>query len=277
MGDAPILVGVDGSPAASHAVVWGAGWAARSGHPLRLLIVGERLDTKRVTAMFVRETAAALELHPDLQVDCVHERGDASSALIAASRSAAGVVVGSRGAGGWGDLRVGSVARDVSAYAHCVVAVIPAPSASANQSPIGPIVVGVDGSPESEEAAEFAARQARVWQRDLVVVTADDAVTSDSSLVNGEAPDPAQARDRAEHVATESLNAVRRLLRGYNGTTQAKAVRGKPPVALAHTARGASLLVVGARGAGGFAGKVIGSTSRAVLEVSDRPVIIVRS
>lgn len=274
MREAPIVVGIDGSPTAGEAVAWASTWAANSGRSLRLLTAGDHLDPKQVTAMFVRETAAVLEKHPDLVVDCVHERSHASAALIEASRAAYGVVVGSRGAGGWDDLRVGSVARDVSAYAHCVVAVVPPALGPVTE---GPVVVGVDGSPESEEAAEFAARQARVWHRDLMVVSAADAGAPQAGLMNGSARDPGQAYARAERVATDSLEGLRGLLRGFGGRVEAKAIFGRPAIALAHTARRASLLVVGARGAGGFAGKLIGSTSRALLEVSDGPVVIVRA
>uniref|UniRef100_UPI000B2A629E universal stress protein n=1 Tax=Piscicoccus intestinalis TaxID=746033 RepID=UPI000B2A629E len=166
---APIVVGVDGSSAATDAARWAAMWAQRAGRPLRLLSASASRERRGLTSLFVRETAAVLERHPDLSVDCVHECADASAALIEASRSAEAVVVGSRGAGGWEASRIGGVARDVSAYARCVVAIVP-PGESF--PPQGPVVVGVDGSPESEEAAEFAARQACAWRRDLLVVTA---------------------------------------------------------------------------------------------------------
>lgn len=265
MHEAPIVVGVDGSAAATEATAWAADWAGRVGLPLRLLTAGGQAapaQDSAVTSLFVRETAAVLESHPDLQVDCVHERSAPSVALIEASSSAAALVVGSRGAGGWDDLRVGSVAYDVSAYARCVVAVIP-PVVSGYAD--GPVVVGVDGSPESAEAAEFAARQAHDRGRDLLVVTVYD---------NGGSVRADAARDLAERMAREAV----RELGGFSGRVRSRAIDGAPPaLALAEAAGRASLLVVGSRGAGGFAGKLLGSTSRAVLGLSDRPVAIVRA
>ncbi|GAB94875.1 nucleotide-binding universal stress UspA family protein [Kineosphaera limosa] len=264
MHEAPIVVGVDGSSAATDATAWAADWAGRVGLPLRLLTAGNPArarGAKAVTSLFVRETAAVLESHPDLHVDCVHENAEPSAALIEASGSAAALVIGSRGAGGWDDLRVGSVAYDVSAYARCVVAVIP-PVAGGHLD--GPVVVGVDGSPESAEAAEFAARQAHDRGLDLLVVTAYD---------NGDPQRSRAAGDLAQRMARDAV----RDLRGFAGRVHSRAVVGAPALALAQAGARASLLVVGSRGAGGFAGKLLGSVSRAVLGLSDRPVAIVRA
>lgn len=272
---APIVVGVDGSSAATDAARWAAMWAQRAGRPLRLLSASGNRERRGLTSLFVRETAAVLERHPDLSVDCVHECADASAALVAASRTAEAVVVGSRGAGGWEASRIGGVARDVSAYARCVVAIVP-PAESF--PPQGPVVVGVDGSPESEEAVEFAARQACAWRRDLLVVTAYPAAgDADISGANG-APvgegDAAAIADRSARVAAEALAAEPGA---WGGRIEARALPGRPALVLAELAASCSLVVVGARGAGGFAGKLIGATSRAVLELTHGPVAVVRA
>lgn len=302
---APIVVGVDGSSAATDAARWAAMWAQRAGRPLRLLSASASRERRGLTSLFVRETAAVLERHPDLSVDCVHECADASAALIEASRSAEAVVVGSRGAGGWEASRIGGVARDVSAYARCVVAIVP-PGESF--PPQGPVVVGVDGSPESEEAAEFAARQACAWRRDLLVVTAYPAdghlassAASGQSVATGtttqtvrtavtpgaagatgatgatgtpaDEQEAAAVAHRGAQVAAEALAAEP----AWSGRIEARALPGRPALVLADLAAGCSLVVVGARGAGGFAGKLIGATSRAVLEVTNGPVAVVRA
>jgi nucleotide-binding universal stress UspA family protein len=45
---------------------------------------------------------------------------------------------------------------------------------------------------------------------------------------------------------------------------------------LSEYAETAQLIVVGSRGRGGFAGMLLGSTSRALLHTADCPVLIVR-
>lgn len=272
MREAPIVVGVDGSQAATAATDWAAAWAERVGRPLRLLAAGRG---ERVTALFVRETAGVLEAHPDLRVDCVHEPVDASAALVEASRGAAAVVVGSRGLGGWHELRVGSVARDVTVYARSVVTVVPAQARRIGE---GPVVVGVDGSPESGEAAEFAADSAAALGRDLLVVTVcgDEAAAARCATAESTAAELAPAPARVA-CAVVGAAAGRDRRRPEGPRIAASVLVGAPAPTLAAVARDASLLVVGSRGAGGFAGKLLGSTSQAVLELSPCPVAIVRA
>ncbi len=250
------------------------------------------------TALFVREVAAVLTTHPDLPLDCVRPRADPAAALIEASRWAAGIVVGARGTGGWDDLRVGSVAHDVCAYAQCVVTVVPpvaeswaadswtgqswtaqswaadssVAGSSRRVSPVaartdGAVVVGVDGSPEAQEAADLAAAHAATVGAPLHVISA----YRPSDQRDHRAADA--AHELAEAAAAEVAGDCPRLA----GRVHACAVAGSPAPVLAQASREAALVVVGARGAGGFAGKLLGSTSRGLLELSARPVAIVRA
>ena len=52
---------------------------------------------------------------------------------------------------------------------------------------------------------------------------------------------------------------------------------GRAPNVLADAAREASLLVIGSRGRHGFAGQLLGSTSRDVLREAECPVVVVRT
>lgn len=294
--EAPIVVGVDGSQAATVAADWAAAWAERVRRPLRLLAAGvggergsrrgsrggevgggRRAAQEQVTALFVRATAGVLEAHPDLRVDCVYEPADASAALIEASREAAAVVVGSRGLGGWQELRVGSVARDVSSYARSVVTVVPQQT---HRIGAGPVVVGVDGSPESGEAAEFAADSAAALGRDLLVVTVcrDETSAARCSTADSIAAELARAPVRVEcTTGAGALSAGHEQRRPHEPRVAASVVVGAPALALAAVAPDPSLLVVASRGTGGFAGKLLGSTSQALLELGPCPVAIVRT
>ena len=52
--------------------------------------------------------------------------------------------------------------------------------------------------------------------------------------------------------------------------------RGPAPQVLNEEAADSSLLVVGSRGRGGFAGMLLGSVAHKVIETATRPVMVVR-
>lgn len=51
---------------------------------------------------------------------------------------------------------------------------------------------------------------------------------------------------------------------------------GTPASVLLHAARGATLLVVGSRGRGGFAGLLLGSVAQHCAQHAECPVVVVR-
>jgi len=136
-----------------------------------------------------------------------------------------------------------------------------------------PVLVGVDGSEESLRAVEWAARQARRHGSPLRIVSAPavlprvraqvDLLTVANALRGMSAQALAAALIRTEEVAP-GLPVDTGLL------------SGPPAVALAAAGRDASMLVVGARGIGGFAAMILGSVSRYVAVHAACPVIVVR-
>jgi nucleotide-binding universal stress UspA family protein len=133
--------------------------------------------------------------------------------------------------------------------------------------------VGVDGSEESLRAVEWAAREAERHGSSLRIVSAPampprmraqvDPVTVANALRGMSAHALAAALTRTEEVAP-GLPVDTGLL------------SGPPAVALAAAAGSASMLVVGARGIGGFAAMILGSVSRYVAVHAACPVIVVR-
>jgi nucleotide-binding universal stress UspA family protein len=137
-----------------------------------------------------------------------------------------------------------------------------------------PVVVGVDGSEESLRAVEWAALEARRHSSALRIVSAPAQVprihvpsVSPEEMACALRGTAARALDaaitRCEEVAPE-LPLTTGLLSGPSA------------LAVAESGAGASMLVVGARGAGGFAAMVLGSVSRYVASRASSPVVVVR-
>lgn len=133
------------------------------------------------------------------------------------------------------------------------------------------IVVGVDHSEGSLEALEFAVEEAALRGVGLEVVWAwsDHLPASDLS---GDAIDGVDVGALAQ-VQLDELVASR-IPEDIDVTV--RAVIDKPESALMDSARSAGLLVVGARGQGGFLGLRLGSVSSKVTNRAQCPVAVVR-
>ncbi|MBU6201336.1 MAG: universal stress protein [Acidobacteria bacterium] len=136
-----IVVGTDGSSAAMAAVAWAAGEAAVHGaslevvhswsipaiaDPVSMMPIQLPLDVMEREAHTVCDAAvAAAGAAGAVSVTGTVHRGSAAEHLVAASKSADLVVVGSRGRGGFVGLLLGSVAQQVASHAACPVVVVP--------------------------------------------------------------------------------------------------------------------------------------------------------
>jgi nucleotide-binding universal stress UspA family protein len=137
-----------------------------------------------------------------------------------------------------------------------------------------PVVVGVDGSEESLLAAEWAAVEARRRETALRIVSAP----LPSPRVHAHHASPAAVTSALRVVSVRALDAAKLRSEAVAPGLSVEAVllSGPPALAMAGCGWDASLLVVGARGAGGFAAMVLGSVSRYAAMHAPCPVVVVR-
>jgi nucleotide-binding universal stress UspA family protein len=135
------------------------------------------------------------------------------------------------------------------------------------------IVVGVDESEGAAEALRWAAREAELHGWTLTAVLAWGFLDQHHPT-GGERFDPAygekDAADALDTIVVAALGADR-----AEGVER-RVVCDLPAAALLHESRGGNLLVVGARGLGGFRGLLLGSVSQHCLHHATSPVAIVR-
>jgi len=121
---APVVVALDESTLSQAALAYGYAAATRSGRPLTVLrcVATGHLDGAAATAQ-ARLLIGYGELHPDVAVSTDVVPDDPRYALVAASRQAALLVVGSRGRGRLASGLFGSVSRDLIRRSACPVVV----------------------------------------------------------------------------------------------------------------------------------------------------------
>ena len=140
----------------------------------------------------------------------------------------------------------------------------------APQQPL--IVVGVDGSPEAASALEVAIEEARLRQAVLHVTYAYPSMGHPLTGSTGR-----EYHVQTEHDARKVLEAAAAAAPSTSGLeVEWLGVPGNPSEVLIQASRGASLLVVGSRGLGGFMGLMIGSVSNQCVHHAHCPVLVVR-
>jgi len=286
-----VIVGIDGSAASLAAAHWAADAAARRHRGLGLIcaygipVVGHPeseyppefaadivTSRHRVLADVAAELRAA---HPGLSVTTTVLESDARRALVDASANAGLTVVGSRGGGRLKEVLLGSVALHVASHGRSPVAVIP----QRWQNLDGPVLVGADGSPNSEACVAAAFDEASGRRTDLVAVLAWDDLAHQRFARRPVVTSPAQSQQEYA-VLSEQLAGWQEK---YPDVVVRQLVyRGHPAEALVrygrHDAgeRPPQVIMVGSRGRGGFSGLLLGSTSHAVITHALCPVIVVR-
>ena len=136
------------------------------------------------------------------------------------------------------------------------------------------IVVGVDGSKCSDAALEVAAEEASLREARLIIISAWEVPQSAMMVLNA-APGMLESFEAEAKTIVEYAVAKVREAHPTIALVEGKAPSGHPASMLLKEAQDATLLVVGSRGRGGFAGLLLGSVSQQVIHHSPCPVIVV--
>lgn len=139
------------------------------------------------------------------------------------------------------------------------------------------ILVGVDGSRHSQRALEWAMKEAAVWHMALTAITVNPVAVSGWTGTPIRSEEDERAREQARQTVQEAADKAAGQLAGAArpASVTVHAVSGSPAAELISASRDADLLVVGSRGAGGFARLVMGSVSNQVAHHAHCPVVIV--
>ncbi|WP_340682580.1 universal stress protein [Amycolatopsis coloradensis] len=260
---APVVVGVDDSPAAAAALSWAAGEARLRGAELVACTV---VDSQRLrhplhtlAGASGRSLAAAAGGYPVT----VHRRvGEVADELVAAGVDADLLVVGSHGRGRLAALMLGSVSRACLAHAPCPVVVVGPHTEHATAR--GRVIVGVDGSAPSRQALLAAAGEAtlRGATLDIVHVVHWDRVGTELLT-----PTVEELLEWGRKLVSAELAATR-----VEGKTVV--VHGDVSELLVRYSADADLLVLGSRGRNPAVGLLLGSTSEHCARAARCPVMV---
>ncbi len=283
---APLVVGVDGSACSLDAVALAAREAVLRDRPLHVVyaffwpFLGVPLGPSPLgppeggllgeTQRIVQEAVDhARQAEPSVAVTGAAVTGAATEVLIDQSRSAALVVVGDRGLGGFTGLLLGSVAVQLAAHAACPVLVV-----RGRPNPTGDVLIGVDGSPAAEAAIGAAFEEATLRGARLTAlhIWSHPQSTGPGDMLP-------LVYDVAEFEAEEA-RVLAEALAGWRDKYPDLVVRRELRRAYIRSAlidetTRSQLVVVGSRGRGGFAGLLLGSVSQAMLHHAHCPVMIV--
>jgi nucleotide-binding universal stress UspA family protein len=133
------------------------------------------------------------------------------------------------------------------------------------------IVIGVDGSEHAVVALRWAVEEGALHSADVEAVLA-------WSLLDQHHPDRAERfdPDYGDDAARATLAAWVADALGPDATVALRTVNDLPAPAVLTAGDVADLIVLGARGTGGFEGLLLGSTSERVAQLASGPVAVVR-
>jgi nucleotide-binding universal stress UspA family protein len=287
-----IVVGVDGSEDSERALRWAVTEGLARDACVRAVLVWAAAGPPRseshppptTSPEHPRWVAERMldrvveRVRADVPAARIEERtmfGPPVSTLLTAAADAEMLVLGAKGMSAGMRALAGSVSLACTHRAAVPVVVVhPSPPANAADAdrpgPPPDIVVGIDGSAASIDALRWAVEEATVRRAPLRIVHVSSARADD-------APAARTAEERAIVEEVPNLAAVRAEIDGRPSLETTSDLRiGHVADQLIQAAACAQLLVVGARGGGGFEGLLLGSISSQCVMYAPCPVAVIR-
>jgi nucleotide-binding universal stress UspA family protein len=289
----PIIAGTDGSGDSLRAVEWAAREAALRRAPLQIVSVaalsprmswhqppGRRDDVAEVgyeshACALAAASERASELEPELAIETRLVFGPPARTLAETTTDASMLVVGSRGAGLFSALVLGSASRHAATHGRCPVVV-------ERQGPAygqGEIVVGIGELDQSDAALGFAFEEADLRGTRLVVMHAWSCFVP-AAEPGSHLADPERAVNHSGHQLYHGMAArLEDMLAGWREKypaveTGTEIMHAHPGHLLAQASEHADLVVLG-RQPSHTGGSGADSVIHAVLHHARGPVAVV--
>ncbi len=271
----PVIAGTDGSPESMRAVEWAAREATTHGRSLRIVAVptlpprmSPNPATRQTVASVIQQAmtralaAAAIraaECEPGLAIETQLLAGSPATALTDCAQYASMLVVGSRGAGGFSAMILGSVSRYVATHATCPVVVAREETMAAHRE----VVAGVRDPAQSAAALGFAFEEAALRKARLVALHAW------SPAFGGSGESQAEEEARMEALLAPWQEKYPDVEARY------EVVHAHPGRVLAGASARADLVVLGRHAPGEPHVPGVGSVTHSVLAHAHGPVVSV--
>jgi len=272
-----ILVGVDLGPESEVALRWAVDAAAARDHSVRVVhaYLDQAVQWPAIGAEgYIPEPQMdRYQSELDAEVDYVRDRlgyengsgwlarDTAANAILTEAPGAELIVLGSRAHSKLGAVLLGSTATAVTAKAPCPVVVVRGVAAA------GPVLVGTDGSADSEAAVLFGFEEAARSGKRLDVIYCWQPLARHEVAIDDTA-------ELLRNWLAETLAPYQDKFPGVH--VRAEVVEGRPAGLLAERSNASSMVVVGSRGRGGVKGLLLGSVSQSLLHHATCPIAVVR-
>jgi nucleotide-binding universal stress UspA family protein len=152
----------------------------------------------------------------------------------------------------------------------------PRRAAEKKEEAVAGIVVGVDGSPNSERALDWALAHAAALAAPLTVITVHEVAKSYWGDIPVVGPADQPIADKLQHAAEEmTQRGVSRLGDVKAPSVQVRALSGFVVKELIDASLDADMLVIGSRGRSGLARLVLGSVGHELVEHAKCPIVLV--
>jgi nucleotide-binding universal stress UspA family protein len=158
-------------------------------------------------------------------------------------------------------------------HAQCPVAIIH-DGVQLSSNTEAPVLLGIDGSPESELATAIAFDESSRRKVGLIALHAWSDVGAFDSVADMHGARWPELKSIEDETLAERLAGWSE--RYPDVSVRRVVVRGEPARQLLDQSESAQLVVVGSHGRGGFAGMLLGSSSAAVVLLARVPVIVAR-